>query len=204
MFAKKHLYYLLGASLLFAIGLLAVANRASHAQGTASQAILLPQQIELEHSGPITSFALLTHPLTQDTSPGSPYNQVTDKTLYAYTKADGRSGFLPDEQVYVGHWLYTYPSNDVAERALEIYLQQMSQAENAPHLTIEDIQVGEATGKMLIAIDPEVALEEQESVTTYWIVSRDGAVLSLIMVEGLGAEFVGTAVEKLVGVPLNP
>ena len=128
--------------------------------------------------GYLNDFQEVSHPLHQDDAPNSPFRvQGGSKTLYGYSDIYEFTAFIPDKQVFIANWLYTYDSVDQAKQAAELIIHEISKA-NSASIQKFDTVAKDMKGQTL-------QVQNSEGNTVYWFIGVDNNILSLAMADGL-------------------
>jgi hypothetical protein len=155
---------------------------AQDTQPKALQTKDLPASAQVIASEYIQDVKTVSHPLHKSDAPGSRFTTSTGekRSLYNYLSVYEFGALIPDESVYIGNWLYTYPDQSQARHAAALLIQEML----AEHAEL----VGEAAS-IAKKIDGQVLRATGEvGDTIYWFVGVDNDTVYLVFANGLEAD----------------
>lgn len=144
----------------------------------------LPESAAVSFDGYIHDFTEISHPLNKAEGPDSTYTKLKGSAdLYDYSSVYMFSSLLREQRSYVGHWLYVYPTPEQAQKAAELFLQEVENAVPEQATRYHGTSKNKAlTGEVRSIVNPE------DGVDIFWFVATDGNILSLAMVDGLESE----------------
>jgi len=173
---------IVAALVLILSSLLITANNlfAQNIEPRALQISDLPAKSQPIEVGYVGDTKLVSHPLHRYDDKNSPFTaRVGQKKtdLYEYSQVYQFSAFAPEEGVYVGNWLYTYPSQSQAQSAAALMIQEMHTAQ------AELVREGMSLSKNVKGKVFQVTGDAGDSI--YWFVGVDHNTLYLVLANGL-------------------
>lgn len=191
---KQKLFFTTLLTILSAV-LLLTAARIFAGDSTPSENLLLSHSLQLSqfpagsrlvNSGfiPVNDPAQpLNSQLVQTT------NQASSADLLAYTVVYRMGVMVPGQKsdVYVGHYLYEYPSAAVAQKATAQLATSFLQLPDSQTVTLKNNPV---QGQAVMVLGDEGDL-------VYWLISSQENVVSLLMVNGLNEPAIETIFQEL-------
>lgn len=193
---KKQKLFLTVSFTVLAAVLLLTAVRSFAGSNTPSENLL--QDLSLQVNQFPAGSRLVSSGFIPAHDPAQPLNsqlvQTTDlahsSELLAYTLVYRIGVIVPGQKsdVYVGHYLYEYPSAEVAQKATSQLMSSFSQLYGSKPIALKH---NPAQGQAVMVLGDEGDL-------VYWLISSQRNVVSLLMVNGLNEPNIETIFQELV------